>query len=308
MKRALLLSAFTGAALGAASAAYAEIPAFTAQCPNGITVSQDPAGNVTVNGAQASVRMFNPNYFEATAGGIVFPISAEPDGSGLLVGYNPRGSGGGYCTIVSVGNPAPAAADTAAGADGPDHFEVNADSRLLVHSQPSTSSPVVGKLPRGTVVENLGCQQSEGRRWCHIADGDASGWAAAEYLVEASGPVRAARSTPVMQGGGTASHTVERVQFPRGSTGTEFTDSLNPGDSRRYILGAQNGQFLYFRLAANGPGMTYLIYNPDGSVLLDEMGAETEYRGQLWQSGDHIIEVYNTANGAQSYNVIFGIQ
>ncbi len=54
--------------------------------------------------------------------------------------------------------------------------------------------------------------------------------------------------------------------------------------------------------------MTYVIYNPDGSVLLDEMGAAQEYRGQLWQSGDHVIEVYNTSNGAQSYNVIFGIE
>ncbi len=98
-----------------------------------------------------------------------------------------------------------------------------------------------------------------------------------------------------------------RVQFDAGTTGAELTDSLLPQESRRYVLGARDGQFLYFRLAANGPGMTYVIYNPDGSVLLDEMGAEQEYRGQLWQTGDHVVQVYNTANGAQSYNVIFGI-
>ena len=98
-----------------------------------------------------------------------------------------------------------------------------------------------------------------------------------------------------------------RVQFDAGTTGAELTDSLLPQESRRYVLGARDGQFFYFRLAANGPGMTYVIYNPDGSVLLDEMGAEQEYRGQLWQSGDHVVQVYNTANGAQSYNVIFGI-
>ncbi len=99
-----------------------------------------------------------------------------------------------------------------------------------------------------------------------------------------------------------------RVQFDAGTTGAELTDSLLPQESRRYVLGARDGQFFYFRLAANGPGMTYVIYNPDGSVLLDEMGAEQEYRGQLWQTGDHIVQVYNTANGAQSYNVIFGIE
>ena len=103
------------------------------------------------------------------------------------------------------------------------------------------------------------------------------------------------------------SETTVRVQFAAGTTGAELTDSLLPQESRRYVLGAQDGQFFYFRLAANGPGMTYVIYNPDGSVLLDEMGAEQEYRGQLWQTGDHVVQVYNTANGAQSYNVIFGI-
>lgn len=288
-----------------ASTAHAEIPPFTAACPNGITVTWDPAGNVSVNGSPASVRMYNQNYFEATAGGITFPISTEADGSGLLVGFEPGGSGGGYCTIISEGTAA-GSGDMTAGADGPDHFSVSVNGRLNVRSSPSASATIVGKLPSGTVVQNLGCRQSEGRTWCHIADGDASGWAASDFLTEASGPVRAARATPVVQGGN-ASHTVERVRFPRGETGTEFADSLEPGASRRYLLGAQSGQDLYFRLAASGPGMTYVIYNPDGSILQDEVGSSQEYGGDLWQSGDHIIEVYNTSNGAQSFNVIFGI-
>ncbi len=65
----------------------------------------------------------------------------------------------------------------------------------------------------------------------------------------------------------------ERVSFPAGASGTELTGSLLPQESRRYVLGANEGQFLYVRVAANGPGMTYVIYNPDGSVLLDEMSA-----------------------------------
>ena len=43
--------------------------------------------------------------------------------------------------------------------------------------------------------------------------------------------------------------------------------------------------------------MFYQIFNPDGSFLLDQMGAAQEYRGQLWQSGDHVIEVINVATG-----------
>ncbi|MEM1363145.1 MAG: hypothetical protein AAGF94_15770 [Pseudomonadota bacterium] len=101
---------------------------------------------------------------------------------------------------------------------------------------------------------------------------------------------------------------IARVELVPGATGTEFKDSLLPQEIRRYVLSVRDGQFLYFRLAANGPGMTCVIYNPDGSVLLDEMGAAQEYRGQLWQTGDHVIELYNTANGAQSYNVVFGTE
>lgn len=122
----------------------------------------------------------------------------------------------------------------------------------------------------------------------------------ADAADDGNGAVAGSSGAP---GGGT-----ERVAFASGSSGAELTGSLLPQESRRYILGAKDGQFLYVRVAANGPGMTYVIYNPDGSVLLDEMSASQEYRGQLWQSGDHVVEVYNTANGAQSYNVIFGIE
>jgi hypothetical protein len=73
---------------------------------------------------------------------------------------------------------------------------------------------------------------------------------------------------PASGGSGT-----ERVAFARGTSGANLTGSLLPQENRRYILGARDGQFLSVRLAANGPKMTYAIYNPDGSVLLDEMSA-----------------------------------
>ncbi|MFC3614904.1 SH3 domain-containing protein [Lutimaribacter marinistellae] len=302
LRRGAILPLVACAALSLAGTAQADMPVFSADCPMGLRVTSDAGGNVRVNGAPASVRMYNPDYFEATAGGIDFTISTEEDGSGLIVGYVPPGSAGGYCTIVS-GESAPAP-ETLTGE--PDHFEVNVDSRLIVHSRPSTSSPMVSKLPGGAVVENLGCMQAEGREWCHVSDGRVSGWAAAEFLVASDGPVRAARATPVAEEGD-PDHTVERVTFPSGSSGTEFTDSLNPGDSRHYVVGARSGQFFSFKITANGPGLTYVIYNPDGSVLLDEISASEEYRGQLWQSGDHVVAIYNATNGSQSYELVFGI-
>lgn len=107
--------------------------------------------------------------------------------------------------------------------------------------------------------------------------------------------------------GGEPTTTTERVRFDRGSTGAELTATLTPGSSARYLLGAQSGQNLYVRVAAKGTDIYYQIFNPDSSFLLDQMTSDKEYRGELWQSGDHVIEVINRGNRATSYNVIFGI-
>ena len=99
----------------------------------------------------------------------------------------------------------------------------------------------------------------------------------------------------------------EHVRFERGASGAELTATLTPGSSVRYVLGAKKGQDLYVRVAAKGNGIHYQIFNPDGSFLLDQMTSTKEYRGELWQSGEHVIEVINLGGGSTSYNVIFGI-
>jgi hypothetical protein len=99
-----------------------------------------------------------------------------------------------------------------------------------------------------------------------------------------------------------------RVKFDKGTSGTELTGSVAPGGSIRYVIGAKNGQFLYARVADNGGGLSYQIFNPDTSFLLDQMPAAQEYRGQLWQDGDHVIEVINRGSKTASYNIIIGIE
>jgi hypothetical protein len=173
---------------------------------------------------------------------------------------------------------------------------------LNVRSGPGTNNPVVGQLGNGDRVRRLGCQLNGNTEWCEIemmTDMRERGWVSARYL---SGD---GASAPAASGDTTSE---ERVRFAPGTNGAELTGQLVQGASRRYVLGASDGQNLYFRLAANGPGMFYQIFNPDGSFLLDQMTADREYRGQLWQSGDHVIEVINRGNGAQSYNVIFSIE
>ena len=101
--------------------------------------------------------------------------------------------------------------------------------------------------------------------------------------------------------------TTQRVRFPAGGTGTELTGTLSPGSSIRYVLQAKNGQNFYVRVAPKGPDIYYQIFNPDGSFLLDQMTSSKEYRGQLWQTGDHVVEVINRGSKTTSYNVIFGL-
>jgi hypothetical protein len=96
-----------------------------------------------------------------------------------------------------------------------------------------------------------------------------------------------------------------RVQFPVGMSSTEIHDTIGPGGSVRYVLNARSGQFLNVRVA--GRGLTYQIFNPDRSSLLDQIPVTREYSGQLWQSGNHVIEVINRGNRSSSYMVYFGI-
>jgi hypothetical protein len=176
---------------------------------------------------------------------------------------------------------------------------------LNLRSDPSAGAGVVTRLRNGTNVRNLGCRMAEGRRWCRIAtlaDPGYEGWAAGEFLIEGSA-TPAAASAQGMPGGSSS----ERVQFAAGTSGAELTGTLALGESRRYLLGAQSGQDLYARVAANGPDIYYQIFNPDGSFLLEQMTSDQEYRGELWQSGNHAVEFINRGNSATSYNVIFGI-
>ncbi|MCV2868470.1 SH3 domain-containing protein [Defluviimonas sp. WL0002] len=192
---------------------------------------------------------------------------------------------------------------------GPDYYAVQTTGGgLNLRAGPSAGAGLVAKLANGTQLRNLGCRMTEGRRWCRVAtlaDPGYEGWAAGDFLVEGTGQVSAPSAFTAGEVGGTSR---ERVSFAPGSSGAEIQGSLAPGESRSYVIGAGEGQFLYARVAAFGPDMYYQIFNPDGSFLLDQMTAAQEYRGQLWQSGDHVVEVINRGSAETSYSFIVGIE
>ncbi|QJF50318.1 hypothetical protein [Roseobacter ponti] len=139
-----------------------------------------------------------------------------------------------------------------------------------------------------------------GTLWRCIAysDGAIGDFAAVEAMDDGGG---------AMAGADGATQT-QRVAFDAGTTGAELTGTLAPGATRQYVLGAANEQYLFVRVAPRNGTLDYVIRNPDGSELLGLMNAGQEYRGQLWQSGDHVVEVINRSNALVEYNVIFGIE
>ena len=100
----------------------------------------------------------------------------------------------------------------------------------------------------------------------------------------------------------------EQVQFAPGSSGAEITRSFEAGEARQFLLGAREGQTLTVQVAPRGGAAYYVIRNPDGSILLDGTGAGTPYRGQLWQSGDHVVEVISQESAPQEIVLTFGIE
>lgn len=187
---------------------------------------------------------------------------------------------------------------------------LSANDVLNVRSGPGTNYRIIGALANGDRVRQLRCQTPARTTWCEIemqTDMREHGWVNARYLTGGGaqgGTATQLPSPPPVAGAGQT--TTVTVRFPAGTSGTELREQLAPGATRRYLLNARPQQFLNFRLASGHPGMSWRILNPD-STLLDRATANREYRGSLWQSGNHVIEVINGSNRAQSYTVIFGI-
>ncbi|PYG31109.1 hypothetical protein [Pelagimonas varians] len=99
----------------------------------------------------------------------------------------------------------------------------------------------------------------------------------------------------------------QRVQFAPGTSGTAISGSLAANSSISYVIGAKDGQFLNVDVQSRGGALDYQILNPDGSALLDFIASDQPYKGQLWQSGDHVIEVLNAGAQPVSFDIGIGI-
>ncbi|MHA3980931.1 hypothetical protein ACW9UR_25045 [Halovulum sp. GXIMD14794] len=107
---------------------------------------------------------------------------------------------------------------------------------------------------------------------------------------------------------GAAVSGTQRVQFAPGTSGMAVTAVLDPNTSVRYVLGASEGQVLNVDIGSHGGALDYRIENPDGSALLDLIASDTPYQGQLWQSGDHVVEIMNAGAQPVTFDVGIGIE
>jgi hypothetical protein len=74
---------------------------------------------------------------------------------------------------------------------GPRHWEVTGVTGALnLREAASTSARAIASYASGTVLDNLGCQEAEGRVWCDVQElgGGPRGYVAAEFLTPAISP------------------------------------------------------------------------------------------------------------------------
>ncbi|MGE0279188.1 MAG: SH3 domain-containing protein [Rhizobiaceae bacterium] len=92
--------------------------------------------------------------------------------------------------VLASNASAPETAETRPATSEPAYLEVVgiADNDLLnLRATASAGGMVIGRLPNGSRVKNLGCSEVKGYRWCKIVDlvdAKVAGWAAERYLVE----------------------------------------------------------------------------------------------------------------------------
>ena len=117
---------------------------------------------------------------------------------------------------------------------------------------------------------------------------------------DGQGAMAGSSAGPVVSG-------TQRVQFAAGTSGAAMSGTLNPNTSVSYVLGAADGQFLRVTVSSLGGALDYKIFNPDGTELLGLMSSDTPYEGQLWQTGDHVVEVLNAGAQPVSFDIGIGI-
>ena len=162
---------------------------------------------------------------------------------------------------------------------------------LTVHASPSTAGIVVGRLPDGANLRNIGgCVFREGHEWCDVmqAGGGVSGWVAGEFLRDGQAPGAHVTGSPVAPA---------TAPPPAG----DFADGLMGGPDWWQVSTNQRGGALRVHthpstsspIFARFPNGTTLR-NADGCRMVDGnrwcFVASVSGNVQGWVAGQYLIE------------------
>jgi hypothetical protein len=82
-----------------------------------------------------------------------------------------------------------------------------------------------------------------------------------------------------------------RIRFAAGGTSASVPGNIGPGEVRRYVLAASQGQTMTVRVDAPPNSVALAVWGADGTVLLSDHAGATEWQGQLPASQDYYLSV-----------------
>lgn len=83
----------------------------------------------------------------------------------------------------------------------------------------------------------------------------------------------------------------QRVSFPSGATGISVANAVGPGQIRRYVVNAREGQILSVQVIdSSGGRVDFDVLKPDGEMIADASGI-VSWESLLQVGGDYAIDV-----------------
>jgi len=82
-----------------------------------------------------------------------------------------------------------------------------------------------------------------------------------------------------------------RIRFAAGGTSASVPGNIGPGEVRRYVLAASQGQTMTVRVGAPPNSVALAVWGADGTVLLSDHAGAIEWQGQLPATQDYYLSV-----------------
>jgi len=86
-----------------------------------------------------------------------------------------------------------------------------------------------------------------------------------------------------------------RIRFVAGGTSASVPGNIGPGQVRRYVLAADEGQTMTVSVASPNNDVVLAVWGADGTVLLSDHAGATEWQGQLPATQDYFVGLSGAA-------------